>query len=61
MKSIILLACSIVFFSSNAVAVMNNSAGNSTTGPNVECTMPDGTMKYIPILICKYSNGTIKY
>lgn len=35
------------------------TAGNMVgqTGPNVECELADGNVKYIPVMICKAQGG----
>lgn len=31
--------------------------GSGQTGPNVECELQDGKVRYVPILICKAEGG----
>ncbi|MCW8332661.1 hypothetical protein J4N42_03835 [Vibrio sp. SCSIO 43135] len=53
-KILILATClSFSIFSSSALA--DPQDGNSATGPLVMCELPDGTMKYLPIVICQHS------
>ncbi|WP_165862882.1 hypothetical protein [Vibrio sinensis] len=55
MKSIIVFFVSL-FFAFGASAY---SVGSSATGPLVNCEFQDGSVKYIPILICKHSEGKV--
>lgn len=34
-----------------------SNSGNSATGPNVECHLPDGTKDYMPVVFCQHDNG----
>jgi hypothetical protein len=56
-KTMMLFA--VVLFSSSVFAY-SSSNGNSATGPNVQCYLPDGTSDYMPIVLCQHQNGTIK-
>ncbi|MCG3885694.1 hypothetical protein I3271_13545 [Photobacterium leiognathi] len=35
----------------------NNSAQSSTSGPRVECLLPNGDVDYIPAMFCKIKYG----
>ncbi|WJG24135.1 hypothetical protein [Vibrio furnissii] len=54
-RKILLLATCLSFSSFSGSALSASEAGNSATGPLVMCEMPDGTMKYIPIVICQHN------
>ena len=60
MKRLFLLAV-FVLFSANIFASVQSGAnvGSSATGPLVECSLPNGETKYIPILICKHMDGNV--
>ncbi|WP_232615467.1 hypothetical protein [Photobacterium carnosum] len=34
-----------------------SNSGNSATGPNVECHLPDGTKDYMPVVFCQHHDG----
>ncbi|MFV8451339.1 hypothetical protein ACNO65_14900, partial [Vibrio campbellii] len=57
-KTMMLFA--VVLFSSSVFAY-TGSNGNSATGPNVQCYLPDGTSDYVPIVLCQHQNGKTKY
>lgn len=56
-KTMMLFA--VVLFSSSVFAY-TDSSGNSATGPNVQCYLPDGASDYMPIVLCQHQNSTIK-
>ncbi|WP_080994001.1 hypothetical protein [Vibrio campbellii] len=58
-KTMMLFA--VVLFSSSVFAYTGGSNGNSATGPNVQCYLPDGTSDYMPIVLCQHQNGKTKY
>ncbi len=44
----------------NRMAVAGQGVGSTASGPNVECELPSGVVKFIPVLICKHSGGVVK-
>ena len=55
MKKTMMLFAVVLFFA------YTGSNGNSATGPNVQCYLPDGTSDYMPIVLCQHQNGKTKY
>lgn len=54
MKYFLAFACSLLF----SFSVSAQNPGNSASGPLVNCEL-NGHIDYVPIVICKHSNGTV--
>ncbi len=56
MKYFLILLLSTVSFGLYANQVGSGTVGSSASGPMVECQLPNGKVKMIPIVICKGYN-----
>lgn len=57
MKYLIIAFLSLASFGAYAHQVGSGTVGSSASGPTVECQLPNGDNKYIPVLTCKSYGG----
>lgn len=58
MKNLLFALLFAVTFSASAYQAGSGTIGSSASGPNVECQLPSGESKYIPVLVCKSYGGS---
>lgn len=51
------LAIIVLFFSPFYAMAESPEVGAGVAGPYIECQLPNGDMKYTPVLICKNKGG----